>query len=361
MPSFISQLASLVIALLGTFFKCIKEDSAGKRMYSASGLPLLTKQGKYILILLFVSFGTSLVIAWQSSRESQTLKDKLANIQQQDYEGIRNVLHEQERDETATLSKQKDLLNAQEKSGEKITKTLEDTTQTLEQRVIGSLTAVNSLTLILYLENVPNFTNSSASGKRTVDSVLNLAFCSERLRQARLTVPIGSNINTQFVFSRGSNGTCSIEKKVWWGPKGSDILVGDAEKTADPQLIFFNTDLHSDFKTENSCEIHLTLDAQDFRNSNPYPVVMPSLVDFVPDGNAGFVAQPNSDSYTDYHELTRDLMRILPRAIGIRVLPNGVASQLLTARSFRQQPIEMMRREGAVYAPFKGMPGVPWR
>ncbi len=74
MLQLVAQLVAFLVAVIGTFFKCVKEDSHGKPVYSSRGLPTLTTPGKYILTLLVASFVVSAWLTWSSSKDMDQLK-----------------------------------------------------------------------------------------------------------------------------------------------------------------------------------------------------------------------------------------------------------------------------------------------
>jgi hypothetical protein len=74
----IAQVVTFLVALIGTFFKCVKEDARGKPLHSARGLPILTTPGTYILTLLVASFVSSLWLTRNSSRDMSDLQKELA-------------------------------------------------------------------------------------------------------------------------------------------------------------------------------------------------------------------------------------------------------------------------------------------
>ena len=77
MLQLVAQLVAFLVAVIGTFFKCVKEDSHGKPVYSSRGLPTLTTPGKYILTLLVASFVVSAWLTWSSSKDMDDLKGDL--------------------------------------------------------------------------------------------------------------------------------------------------------------------------------------------------------------------------------------------------------------------------------------------
>jgi|GEM_PF-6665848 len=64
---YVSQAILLLLALFGTFFKCVREDSERKTVCTRIGLPRPTAVGIVIAILLACSFGLSLSMTWQSN------------------------------------------------------------------------------------------------------------------------------------------------------------------------------------------------------------------------------------------------------------------------------------------------------
>ncbi|MBV9779998.1 MAG: hypothetical protein JOY62_08485 [Acidobacteriaceae bacterium] len=74
----IAQLVAFLVALIGTFFKCVKEDAHEKPLRSSWGLPVLTKPGVCILTLLIASFVSSLWLTHASSKEMSDLRTNLA-------------------------------------------------------------------------------------------------------------------------------------------------------------------------------------------------------------------------------------------------------------------------------------------
>lgn len=84
---YVSQAVLMILALLGAFFKCVKEDADGKRLYTRAGLPRPTSVGVGIAVLLVVSYAISTVATSQSNRARATadldrkaLKEALGDI-----------------------------------------------------------------------------------------------------------------------------------------------------------------------------------------------------------------------------------------------------------------------------------------
>jgi hypothetical protein len=347
--NFISLLVSFLIALVGTFFKCIKEDETGKRVYSARGRPLLTNQGKLILVLLFLSFGTSLWLAWDAAQTNKKLTDQLNGIKKENYNGYQSVLSEQRTEERAALDRQKHLIDLQEETGQQIARNLEHTASLLEQTVVGRLSNVNSLGTILYFEGAPRL--KDAKFRPTADAFMSLAFCSRWIRQARLTIPAGRDIAFFFSLIGGNDGTCSIKQEFHWGSKNSPL-----ENSAFGEPVSWNA-YNPDLSLVDSFNIRITLDRETFRTMNPTPSATPAMSLFVPDGDAVLIVQPTSDK--NFEALARDLDELLPRRIGIRVLPNEVGTELLTVRRYDREKSIIEGKDGFVSVRFKGTQRVP--
>lgn len=81
MLQLVAQLVALfvafLVAVIGAFFKCVKEDSHGRPVYSSRGVPALTTPGKYILTLLAASFVVSAGLSWSSSKDMDNLGSNL--------------------------------------------------------------------------------------------------------------------------------------------------------------------------------------------------------------------------------------------------------------------------------------------
>ncbi|HWR83244.1 MAG TPA: hypothetical protein VN285_08075 [Candidatus Deferrimicrobium sp.] len=58
---YVSQTIVFLLALLGSFFNCAKQDDSGKKIYWRSIVPVPSRAGAIILVLLSTSFGISLV------------------------------------------------------------------------------------------------------------------------------------------------------------------------------------------------------------------------------------------------------------------------------------------------------------
>ncbi len=85
--TYLSHLILFVLALIATFFKGSRTDENGNTAYSDYGFPLLTKAGKVILILLTLSFLTSLYTTWRSDDLSEnrerTLQTQLNDVRKE--------------------------------------------------------------------------------------------------------------------------------------------------------------------------------------------------------------------------------------------------------------------------------------
>lgn len=92
---YISQTVILILAILGAFFNCVKEDINGRKVRSRLGLPVPTKAGVIILFLILISFSTSLRITYlKNVNELNSKKDllfKLDTITKQNAE-LQNII-----------------------------------------------------------------------------------------------------------------------------------------------------------------------------------------------------------------------------------------------------------------------------
>lgn len=97
---YILQIIIFILALLGVLFNSVKTDESRNNIYSKHGQPSLTKAGRMIIVLLFVSVMLSLFSTYriskeaqeqtyQSRKEVQELKRALANVRlERDLSGV---------------------------------------------------------------------------------------------------------------------------------------------------------------------------------------------------------------------------------------------------------------------------------
>lgn len=149
MSAFIAQLVTFLVALIGTFFKCVKEDAHGRPLRSSRGLPVLTGPGKYILTLLVASFVSSIWLTHDSSQEmtelQKNLKAALAK-QSELSDQLRKANEQIQEHQTNAQADNVQRLN-------QVTQKLEGTTDLLTSR-ITDLLPVRSFMLLLFFESM---------------------------------------------------------------------------------------------------------------------------------------------------------------------------------------------------------------
>lgn len=284
--AFVSQVIAFCIALLGTFFKCIKEDGKGKRIYSSNGIPALTIQGKCILALLVASFGTSFWLTWNSAKEH---RHAVAN---------------------------------------------------LENNIVGRQTPVKSLQIFLFLDKAGTNLGQrwQSSPTFTEDLMMDWVFCPRQMRNARLNVPVGDGMYLQFLFTQHRGGVCTIDKSVHWGENSSKI---DLEQDPD-----------SNPAQGYRAVFNIQLDSVTLGRLNPDPDQTPNMESFTTNSTLIFTSTSRSPEGSD--ELSNEFQKLLPKTIGVRVVPNMSETPFATTRLYTYQ--HMNELSTWVYATYTGSP-----
>src|SRR6266852_5759172 len=112
MTAYAVQVIVLILALLGAFFKSVKEDDQGKRVHSKLGLPIPTKPGLTVFVFLILSAGFSSYLIWQNKRDA----DDKNKVEKQVGERLKSQLTEtQNALEKARLDNAVNLASAQKR------------------------------------------------------------------------------------------------------------------------------------------------------------------------------------------------------------------------------------------------------
>jgi hypothetical protein len=69
--SYLSQLVVFVLALVGTFFRCVRQDEQGHTQHNRFGLPIPTTAGKIIVLFLTLSFLLSIATNWSNYADAK--------------------------------------------------------------------------------------------------------------------------------------------------------------------------------------------------------------------------------------------------------------------------------------------------
>jgi hypothetical protein len=156
MLALIVQVITFLLALIGTFFKCVKEDSRGNPLHSSRGLPVLTTPGRYILTLLVGSFLLSLLLTWKSSQQMDGLTGDVAVARRDLTKALKAQLNL-----SLQLNGAKDEIQGRQEADQKesvgrlsdVARKLEGTSNLLERKT-RDLSPVKSFSLILFFDGM---------------------------------------------------------------------------------------------------------------------------------------------------------------------------------------------------------------
>ena len=281
------------LALIGTFFKCVKEDSAGKPVYSSRGLPILTKPGKYILSLLIASFLSSIWLTRQASQETLELKGHVIALQDQ-LATIQRAEAEAQKDNVERLSS--------------VATELQGTSDLLNHEV-RDVTKVSSFQFVLFFDEMARPQRLPGGKWLSTDSrrerglvprdspgVLRDMICGLR---ATLEIPISSSL----VFTAICGGNYVL----------AELGIPD----------YADIPLQVDYEvwdtTAQGMFVVFSVDADDLRKLKVFPET--TLNSFVPN-NRTFATFHMNRSSDDENEFRR-LEPHLPMRVGVAFAPNG--------------------------------------
>jgi hypothetical protein len=136
MPVYVVSIVSFVLAVIGTYFKCVEEDAAGKRVSTKWHFPVLTHAGKVMLATLLVSLALSLWVARSTSRTASENQTELRN-------------------QLAAAETQLASLRAEQKRGfDAASKQLNEAPHETKEQVVASLAETKSFQLDIFFEDL---------------------------------------------------------------------------------------------------------------------------------------------------------------------------------------------------------------
>ena len=334
MASYFVQLVTFAIALSGTFYKCVREDAEGRRVYWKGLVPSLTVAGRLVFVCLTLSLGLSLWITYDASltatanksalvdslKQQRTLSEQLASARKENLDHFNLVINGQLKNMATTTNK------------------LRETAELVQRRVIGSLTTTKSFDFEFFVDGLrlgddwerdASIENRLGTGGHIGNSaVLRKIFCGfyQPVESERLQIPIASNPVIEFILSvkKPDSFQCELIPSLVVAPATTNQhelelrMAGLSNLRPTTRAVF---DAHISEQQLDSFPFHSLLNADSF----------------VPDGPGSFsvLLTPGSNA----KESVKYLSEHMPSRIGFNVIPNNGVGGFRSAWTFvRQDP-----------------------
>jgi hypothetical protein len=151
--AYIPQVIVFILALMGILFKSVKTNDEGKTIYTKHGIPVLTRTGVVVIILLTISFIASVFSTLQKSKsdvqqktmaleQQDKLNEQLNDVRQQN-EGLKAGIREAIGASASLSDEQKrsftSLLTEQKQTGEGIANKINESSTILRGGINESL------------------------------------------------------------------------------------------------------------------------------------------------------------------------------------------------------------------------------
>jgi hypothetical protein len=155
--SYFSQAIVFVLALMGLLFKSTKTDGTGKTIHTANGLPVLTRTGRVVIVLLTISFVLSLLtMSRKAASDDQQKNDaigrqrelstQLNDVRQQN-QGLRDGIGEIIKASSSLSEAQKksfqSVLTEQKQSGEDTANNIRSSAHVLRSGIDSTIDLLN--------------------------------------------------------------------------------------------------------------------------------------------------------------------------------------------------------------------------